>query len=83
MSEVIVFTVDGEEIAAPARQSIAAALLTEGRTVLRHGPAGGPRGLYCGIGACFECRVHVEGRGAVLSCVTPVEAGMRVTTGWP
>jgi predicted molibdopterin-dependent oxidoreductase YjgC len=83
MSELVSFTVDGDEIAAPAHQSIAAALLTEGRSVLRHGPAGGPRGLYCGIGACFECRVHVEGRGAVLSCVTPVEPGMRVTTGWP
>jgi predicted molibdopterin-dependent oxidoreductase YjgC len=83
MTEPVVFTVDGAEIAAPARQSIAAALLTEGRTVLRQGPGGGPRGLYCGIGACFECRVHVEGRGTVLSCVTPVEAGMRVTTGQP
>jgi predicted molibdopterin-dependent oxidoreductase YjgC len=83
VSEMVVFTVDGDELAAPARQSIAAALLTAGRTVLRHGPAGGPRGVYCGIGACFECRVHVEGRGAVLGCVTPVEPGMRITTGWP
>jgi predicted molibdopterin-dependent oxidoreductase YjgC len=83
VSELVVFTVDGEELSAPARQSIAAALLSDGRAVLRHGRDGGPRGLYCGIGACFECRVHVEGRGAVLSCVTPVEAGMRVTTGWP
>ena len=83
MTEVVVFTVDGERLVAPARQSIAAALLAVGRTILRHGPAGEPRGLYCGIGACFECRVHVEGRGVVLSCVTPVEAGMRITTGWP
>jgi NADH dehydrogenase/NADH:ubiquinone oxidoreductase subunit G len=83
VSEMVVFTVDGDEMSAPARQSIAAALLAAGRPVLRHGPAGGPRGLYCGIGACFECRVHVEGRGAVLGCVTPVEAGMRITTGRP
>jgi len=83
VTEVVVFTVDGEELTAPARQSIAAALLDTGRMVLRRGPAGGPRGLYCGIGSCFECRVYVEGRGAVLSCVTPVEAGMRITTGWP
>jgi D-hydroxyproline dehydrogenase subunit gamma len=82
VSDQVVLTVDGERIVAPARQSIAAALLGLGRTVLRHGPAGGPRGLYCGIGSCFECRVHVEGRGVVLSCVTPVEAGMRITTEW-
>ena len=83
MSEVVALTVDGQRIVAPARQSIAAALLAIERTVLRHGPAGGPRGLYCGIGCCFECRVHVEGRGVVLSCVTPVEAGMHITTDWP
>jgi predicted molibdopterin-dependent oxidoreductase YjgC len=83
VSEVVSFTVDGERIDAPARQSIAAALLGEGRTVLRHSPDGSPRGVYCGIGACFECRVHVEGRGVVLGCVTPIEPGMRVTTEWP
>jgi predicted molibdopterin-dependent oxidoreductase YjgC len=83
VSDAVVLTVDGERIVAPAQQSIAAALLAAGRNVLRHGPAGEPRGLYCGIGACFECRVHVAGRGVVLSCVTPVEAGMRITTQWP
>jgi D-hydroxyproline dehydrogenase subunit gamma len=80
VNDVVSFTVDGERFVAPARQSIAAALLAEGRTVLRRSPAGDPRGVYCGIGACFECRVHVEGRGEVLGCVTPVEPGMRVTT---
>jgi sarcosine oxidase subunit alpha len=79
----VALTVDGEPIVAATRQSIAAALLGMGRTILRHSPDGSPRGLYCGIGACFECRVHVEGRGVVLSCVTPVEPGMRITTNWP
>jgi predicted molibdopterin-dependent oxidoreductase YjgC len=74
-------TVDGRWIEARAGQSIGAALLSGGHFALRRSPAGTPRGLYCGIGVCFECRVHVEGRGEVLSCVTPVEAGMRVTTG--
>jgi predicted molibdopterin-dependent oxidoreductase YjgC len=82
MSEVAL-TVDGEPLVAVAGRSIAAALLAADRPVLRHSPGGSPRGVYCGIGVCFECRVHVEGRGAVLGCVTPVEAGMRVTTGWP
>jgi predicted molibdopterin-dependent oxidoreductase YjgC len=27
---------------------------------------------------CFECRVHVDGRGAVRACVTAVEDGMRI-----
>jgi sarcosine oxidase subunit alpha len=72
--------VDGEPIEAPAGHSIGAVLLERGVRVLRHSPAGGPRGLYCVIGACQECRVRVEGRGTVRACVTPVEAGMRITT---
>jgi predicted molibdopterin-dependent oxidoreductase YjgC len=74
-------TVDGEPLRAPAGQSLAAALLAAGRVTLRRSPGGTPRGVYCGIGVCQECRVHVEGRGVVRACVTPVAAGMRVTTG--
>jgi predicted molibdopterin-dependent oxidoreductase YjgC len=76
-------TVDGEPLHAPAGQSLAAALLAAGRAVLRASPSGDPRGVYCGIGVCQECRVLVEGRGVVRACVTPVAAGMRVTTDVP
>jgi aerobic-type carbon monoxide dehydrogenase small subunit (CoxS/CutS family) len=72
-------TVDGRPLHAPEGQSLAAALLAAGRPVLRESPGGSPRGLYCGIGVCQECRVIVDG-GAVRACVTPITAGMRVTT---
>ena len=77
MIEVIV---DGAPLLAPAGQSLGAALLSSGRVALRSSPGGAPRGLYCGIGVCQECRVVVDGE-VVRSCVTPVVAGMRVTTG--
>ncbi len=77
MIEVIV---DGAPLQAPAGQSLGAALLSSGRWVLRSSPSGAPRGLYCGIGVCQECRVVVDGL-VVRSCVTPVVAGMRVSTG--
>jgi D-hydroxyproline dehydrogenase subunit gamma len=77
---VIELSVDGTPLRAPAGQSLAAALLAAGRAVLRQSPAGEPRGVYCGIGVCQECRVHVEGQGVVRACVTPVAAGMRVST---
>lgn len=70
--------VDGEPITARSGRSIAAALLEHDELQLRRSPSGSPRAVYCGIGVCFECRVHVEGRGAVRACVTPVEDGMRV-----
>jgi predicted molibdopterin-dependent oxidoreductase YjgC len=78
---VIELTVDGNPLRAPEGQSLAAALLASGRSVLRQSPSGAPRGLYCGIGVCQECRVNVDGRGVVRACVTPVAAGMQVTTG--
>ena len=77
---MIELTVDGTPLTAPAGQSLAAVLLTAGRETLRQSPAGAPRGLDCGIGVCQECRVVVDGV-VVRSCVTPVTAGMRVTTG--
>jgi predicted molibdopterin-dependent oxidoreductase YjgC len=73
--------VDGESLDVPAGQAIGAALLVHGLRVLRRSPGGAPRGLYCGIGVCQECRVHVEGQGVVRACVTPAQEGMRITTG--
>lgn len=78
---MIEIEVDGEPVRAPAGQSIAAALLASGRAALRPSPTGQPRGLYCGIGVCQECRVQADGH-VVRACVTPVAAGMRVTTGY-
>jgi aerobic-type carbon monoxide dehydrogenase small subunit (CoxS/CutS family) len=78
---VIELTVDGRPLSAPAGQSLAAVLLTAGRSTLRNSPSGTPRGLYCGIGVCQECRVRVDGQ-VVRACVTPVAGGMDVTTGW-
>jgi D-hydroxyproline dehydrogenase subunit gamma len=78
---VIEVLVDGSPLRAPEGQSLAAALIASGRVSVRDSPGGSPRGLYCGIGVCQECRVVVAGEGVVRACVTPVVAGMRVTTG--
>ncbi len=79
---MIELTVDGRTLQAPEGQSLAAALLADGQRALRMSPSGTPRGLYCGIGVCQECRVQVAGQGVVRACVTPVFRGMDVTTGW-
>jgi predicted molibdopterin-dependent oxidoreductase YjgC len=76
--ELVELEVDGQPLTAPAGRSIAAALIEHDELQLRRSPGGAPRGVYCGIGVCFECRVHVDGRGAVRACVTPVEEGMRI-----
>ncbi len=73
--------VDGETIAAYEGESIAAALLASGRRTFRHSAKlDAPRGLFCGMGVCFDCLMTVDGVRNVRTCVTPVQAGMKVQT---
>lgn len=73
--------VDGREISAFAGESVAAALLAAGIRALREtGREHAPRGLFCGMGVCFDCLVSVDGRPNLRACMTPVAEGMRVET---
>lgn len=76
------FTFNGRKLTGVQGEPIAAALLATGiRTLRRHEETGSARGLYCAIGHCMECRLNVEGRGPVRSCLTPLEEGMRICEG--
>lgn len=73
--------VNGRTVDAHAGESVAAVLLTEGLLTLRRSARlAEPRGLFCGMGVCFECVVTVNGRPNVRACMTQVEVGMRVET---
>jgi hypothetical protein len=73
--------VDGAAVAAFEGESVAAALLAAGRRGLRVASRRGePRGMYCGIGLCFECVMTVDEGRRVRTCLTPVRDGMRVGT---
>jgi predicted molibdopterin-dependent oxidoreductase YjgC len=75
------FTCDGEPVQAYAGETIAAALLADGRRVLRQtSRTGSPRGLFCAMGVCFECLMTVDGVGGVRTCMTPVRDGAQVST---
>jgi predicted molibdopterin-dependent oxidoreductase YjgC len=75
------FTFDGEELHAVEGQTVAAALLAAGRRVWRYtGRRGEPRGLFCGMGVCFDCLVRIDGRPNLRACQTVVAEGMRVET---
>ena len=77
----VTIIVDGVRLPAYMGETIAGALLASGRRAWRHSPHGQPRGLFCGIGLCFDCLVTVNGTPNVRACVTPVAAGMVVETG--
>lgn len=72
--------IDGEAIVAYEGETIATALLTAGQRVFRHTGTGEPRGIFCGIGVCYDCLVTVEGLGAVRACVTSVREAMKILT---
>ncbi len=71
-------TFDGEPLEAPAGASVAAALLASGRTAWRTTRKGAPRGLFCGIGVCFDCIVDINGESGQRACMIPLEEGMDV-----
>ncbi|MBS0560862.1 MAG: FAD-dependent oxidoreductase [Proteobacteria bacterium] len=68
----------GESIAALAGESVAAALSAAGLRAFRETPSGAPRGLYCGMGACHDCVVTIDGRAGQRACMTTVADGMRI-----
>jgi predicted molibdopterin-dependent oxidoreductase YjgC len=77
----VALTFDEQPIEAYEGESIAAALLAADVRALRRTRRGdAPRGLFCGIGACHDCLVRVDGSGPVRACLTPVHHGMAVTT---
>jgi sarcosine oxidase subunit alpha len=75
----VTITVDGKSLDVIEGEILAAALWANGYNSLGHNPnADCPRGMYCGIGHCYECRVTVDGVEDVRSCLTPVREGMRI-----
>ena len=73
--------VDGKAIKAFEGETVAAALLASGIYIFRLSQKNQePRGLFCGMGICYECLVTVNGTHAVQACLTPVAEGMQVET---
>jgi D-hydroxyproline dehydrogenase subunit gamma len=76
--------VDGRRVPALAGQSVAGALHQAGITTLRRNPVTGePRGAFCGMGACFECELTIDGVPGCRACLARVSAGLRIETGDP
>lgn len=80
MSEPIEITVDGEAVPGLAGQSVAAVLLAAGRLSWRTTRSGAPRGVFCGIGACFDCLLTVNGVADVRACRRRAADGDEIRT---
>jgi aerobic-type carbon monoxide dehydrogenase small subunit (CoxS/CutS family) len=77
----IEFTFDGEKINAISGQSVAAALLAENvRTLRKTRFNNNERGVFCGIGVCFDCLVVIDGITNQRACLIEAKPGMKVQT---
>ncbi len=70
--------VNGRMIPARSGQSVAAALMAAGIKVFRRSQSGAPRGLFCGMGVCFECWISSNELPEQRACMTPVHPGMKI-----
>lgn len=72
---------DGRPVPAEPGQTVAAALWAAGVRSWRTTRDGRrPRGLFCGIGVCFDCLVTIDGVANRRACLVPARAGMAVAT---
>ena len=73
--------IDDREIEALPGLTIAAALLrVDVPSWRRTRVTGEPRGVFCGIGVCFDCLVTVNDRPNQRACITPARPGDVVRT---
>jgi hypothetical protein len=79
--EPFTIELDGEPIDVRPGQSVAAALIAAGhRSWRRTRVAGEPRGVFCGIGVCFDCLATINGRPNRRACLVEARPGDVVTT---
>ena len=74
-------TFDGARLDALPGQTIAAVLWSAGIHAWRTTRVEGrPRGVFCGIGVCFDCLVTVNGVPNQRACLLPARPGDVITT---
>ena len=72
---------NGESINSREGQSVGALLLEhEQRATRTTRQNARPRGMFCGIGICFDCLITINGITNQRACVTNVEEGMTIQT---
>lgn len=74
---------DGRKLRTYEGETVAAALAAHDIVALRTTTAQTQRGLWCGMGACQECLVTIDGRPNERACMTKVRADMVIESAPP
>lgn len=72
--------VNGRKISAYEGESVHAALTAAGLQNFRISKTGEPRGVFCGMGICYECLVTIDNISDQRACMTLVKDGMEIIT---
>jgi predicted molibdopterin-dependent oxidoreductase YjgC len=72
----VTVSVDGRPVTAYLGETVATVLLAEGSAMTRTTVA--PRGVFCGMGVCFDCLAVVDDVPNTRACMTWVRHGMRI-----
>jgi predicted molibdopterin-dependent oxidoreductase YjgC len=79
MPDEVTISFDGRQITTAVGQSVGSALVTNGIIAWRDTrKQARPRGLFCGIGVCFDCLVAVDGTPNQRACLVEVREGMEI-----
>jgi len=79
--EPVTILVNGRQTTAYRGESVHAALLAAGHRQLRRSKTSGEtRGVFCGMGVCYDCLVRINGVPNQRACMSDVEEGMEIVT---
>lgn len=80
--KTISFTFNNQTYEGYEHDTVASALLANGiHTIRKHEETGNPRGIYCNIGHCYECRCTINDVPNVRACLTPIKENMNISSG--
>jgi aerobic-type carbon monoxide dehydrogenase small subunit (CoxS/CutS family) len=81
MNGPITIVVNGEKVSCASPITVAALLISKlGTHQFRKTGTGKARGIFCGMGTCFDCLVTIDGQENVRACMTHLKDGMRIET---
>ncbi|MDA3789831.1 MAG: (2Fe-2S)-binding protein [Desulfobacula sp.] len=79
----ITLMVNGKKNLAYEGESVHAALIAAGIKNFRASKTGKPRGIFCGMGICYECLVTIDNIPDQRACMTMVKDNMEIITEVP
>lgn len=81
MEQTVTISIDSTPVTVDTGTTVAGAMIAQGATAWRSTRNNErPRGLFCGIGACFDCLVTIDSVPNQRACMVRVCEGQQIDT---